>query len=222
MHRRVTRQIVAQLRHDRLERDEEKSDENTDGFPGASAVPVDRCRCRGPEPAERHARAGRAVDRAAQQDHRDAQGRRRQGRHPRCDPAGGAPREDRPVRRGRRARSGDQGADDEGLDLPHLFDEQADHVGGGDGALRGGQVLAGRARLEVHPAAGRPQGGRREARSQRRQAYPRAGAGPARHDHPGSLPPHLGPDLRLLRQRPREEDVRRHARSGTTTPRTRS
>ena len=136
-------------------------------------------------------------------------GRCREGGHSGSDPAGWSPRQGRLVRRGRRARSGDQGPDDEGLDLPHLLDEQADHLGGGDDALRGRQVLSGRPRLEVHPAAGRPQGGRREARSQRRQAHPRAGAGPARHDHPGSLSPHLGPDLRLLRQGPREEDVRR-------------
>jgi CubicO group peptidase (beta-lactamase class C family) len=36
------------------------------------------------------------------------------------------------------------------------------------------------------PQLGGPQGGHREARSQWRQAHPRAGAGQARHDHPGS------------------------------------
>ena len=98
----------------------------------------------------------------------------------------------------RRARSRDQGADEQGCDLPHLFDDQADHLGRRHDARRAGQALDRRADLEIHPGVQGHEGRRRgegrgrqaEARSRRRQA----------DHHPGPAAPHLRHHLRLLRR----------------------
>ena len=105
---------------------------------------------------------------------------------------------DRPPRQGRlsglcRRIAPRRAGNDQGRDLPHLFDDQADRFGRRDDAGRGGTAPDHRSRLEIHPGLRQREGRRR----QRRQA--RSCAAQAADHRPGPHAPHVGADLWLHR-----------------------
>ena len=134
-------------------------------------------------------RAGSRAPRAARRLPRRLRGRRAPqglaaGHHPR--------RADRPRLAPRAARRRGRPAGRARHDLAHLLDDQADHLGRGDDALRGGRALALRPGGEVHPVVRRP------ARVPPRDGG-RARHGPGRRADARVAPahPHLRADLRL-------------------------
>ena len=91
---------------------------------------------------------------------------------------------DRPPRKGRlsglcRRIAPRRAANDQGRDLPHLFDDQADRFGRGDDAGRGGTAPDHRSRLEIHPRL-REREGRRRQRRQARSCAAQARRSPSR------------------------------------------
>ena len=84
--------------------------------------------------------------------------------------------------------------DERRRDLPHLFDDQADRLGGGDDARRGGAADDHRSRVGLHSRLRRRQGRRTERRPARSRAADAA-------DHcPGPDATHVGTDLRIHRR----------------------
>ena len=106
-------------------------------------------------------------------------------------------------------RSRAQAADDRGHRLPHLLDDEADHLDRADEAGRGGALRADRPRTPLHPRVGAP------ARVPlRRLAHVRDRPAAAPDDHPRPLDPYLGPHLRLHAARRRGRAYRQIGVSG--------
>ena len=89
-----------------------------------------------------------------------------------------------------------------GHPVADLLHDQADHLGRGDDALRGGRLPADRSGLQVHPVVPRRPGVRRR---QRRQLQD--GAGHRADPDLAPAQPHLGADLRLHAQPPGRRDL---------------
>ena len=176
-------------------------------------LPVRSAGARGSaKPAHRCAGGSRLLAGAARSHHAVAARRHRQGHDPGRRADDRAPRQGRVFRVHGRARSGDQGADDQGCDLPHLLDDQADHLGRRHDAVRAGQDHARRSDRQVHSGVQGHEGRRRD-QGRGRQAEARARRGEAADHHPGPAAPHLGPYLRLLRRHAGEEGLCRRQRA---------
>ena len=152
-------------------------------------------------------RRGRPLGRSARPDRQDP---------PRRDPGeevsrrGGGRRAQGPHRllRGiRRPRSRERRADGQGHHLPHLLDDQAARLGGGDGPGGRRQDRADRSGVQV-PARLRQDAGERSQGRRDGQTHLRHGAGGSRDDRPGSAATHLRPRLwRDHRERARQGGV---------------
>ena len=150
----------------------------------AAPAPADDPRLTG-----RQARDRRHVDRAAGPDRPGHAALHRLGAGPGHRHPGGAQGQDRPPRGPRRARRRERRPDEHRRHLPHRVDDEADHLGGADDALRGGQVPPQRPDQQVDAGVRRAQGGRAAARLGRWPPLS-AGAGAA-SDHRAPAPhPH--------------------------------
>ena len=142
--------------------------------------------------------------------------------------SGGAQGQDRPPRGPRRARRRERRADEHRRHLPHRVDDEADHLGGADDALRGGQVPAQRPDQQVDARIRRAQGGRAAARLGRRSTLSAGAGGASDHRAPAPDPHRRVRQLlpRLLQAGGREglgqAEAGRHRRRLRHAPRRRS
>ena len=150
----------------------------------------------GARPARGRSRDGRHVGAAARPDQHSAQTRDRSGQPGRCGRHGRPQGQPSVCGRDRLTGQPSGQADAEGRDLPHLLDDQAAGVAGGDDAGRGRQDPAHRSGLEVPPRVEADAGERSANRSGARQDQLHAGVGAARDDRAGPAAPFGGIGLR--------------------------